>query len=96
MAIHQIKTKMASNLRNVTLVVSAVDGNVIGEVQLCLGGVIPKHAEFLDHFLYEIRRIWETEEDGVCDFGQWSRRTKTLGKVIQKLYFYVIRLKNKE
>jgi len=38
----EIKPKLNTPLKNVTIVVAAVDGNVIGEVQLCLEGNIEK------------------------------------------------------
>ena len=73
----QVKPKLTSPLRNVTLVVASRQGYAVGEIQLKLVDQAEissvsnqsaettaalKHIAFIDHFLYELRRIYENIE----------------------------------
>ena len=65
-----MKNKINTALQLVNVIVYDNDGGTIGEIQMKLQSIqIPQAVNFLDHWLYELRRIYdETDEANAKDW----------------------------
>ena len=59
-----MKNKINTPLQLVNVIVYDNDGGTVGEIQMKLLSLyIPESIEFVDHWLYELRKIYEETDD---------------------------------